>query len=245
LKDVTDHIRKTLKGYNVENFGSYENGLATRTSDIDVRIIKTADPVETAPSWMPVDPAPLPPTWKTRKDNLKSLKTLQEYFRDQPGYVFCNLRYARYPLLHMQHSPSGIDIQIVGANDTSAQRDWIAQQLKSHSSAYDLFIALKATLELRGLTDVFRGGLGSYSLFVMVIGTLRYHSLRDRGDKTKKSKSDFDRAREVGLLFQTMLKIYTHELNTYKMAVQIQPFKFRSKLSLYQYEKTLEIVSTA
>jgi non-canonical poly(A) RNA polymerase PAPD5/7 len=39
-----------------------------------------------------------------------------------------------------------------------------------------LYSVLKAQLDVRGLSDVFRGGIGSYSLFMMIVASLKHKS---------------------------------------------------------------------
>ncbi|KIW05487.1 uncharacterized protein PV09_03371 [Verruconis gallopava] len=216
-------VRKRLPQFDVEVFGSSRNGLALATSDIDLRIFRK-DNADERSSRTPENSS-LPPRWKTRMANNNALSKLQESFLRHPDYLFSNIRHARYPLLHMQHKPSGYDVQIVCANDTSKQRALIQNYLEKKPHLFDLYAVLKATLDLRGLSDVFRGGLGSYNILIMILAALDLYKPTKMTDHTQLSemhKLGFD------LLF--VLKFYGTILDTYKYAVSANPFEITPKL---------------
>src|SRR5262249_44026224 len=100
-------------------------------------------------------------------------------FLTSHNYILCNLRHARYPLISMQHKDSGLDVQIVCANDTSHSRNVMQGYLSKYKDLAALFSVVKIMFDIRGLLDVFRGGLGSYSLFMMVVASLELWGQRN------------------------------------------------------------------
>ena len=49
----------------------------------------------------------------------------------------------------------------------------MARYAEDYPYLYELYFVLKAALEIRGLTDVFRGGLGSYPLLMMLVASIK------------------------------------------------------------------------
>jgi non-canonical poly(A) RNA polymerase PAPD5/7 len=105
------------------------------------------------------------------------MKAIESAFSNHPDFFLVSLRNARYPIVNAQHKPTGIDIQIVGAPDTHAQREAMAHYLHSIPQLRSVYMVLKTALGIRGLVDVFNGGIGSYGLFMMLTASLqRPHS---------------------------------------------------------------------
>jgi non-canonical poly(A) RNA polymerase PAPD5/7 len=233
IDQTTGIVRKIAHHYNVEVFGSSRNGLGLASSDIDLRLYQNWDTVTEQETWMPEDPAILPPKWKTRKDNYGALYGLQHAFQNHPDYILCNIRHARYPLLHMQHKPSGIDVQIVCSNDTSKQRARIAKYLQEQPHLFDLYAVLKTLLDIRGLTDVFRGGLGSYNILIMIVMALekaKRDAFKNRKAGRPVSKIPEDHNERLGMDISQVLGFYGQFLDTYKYAVLADPFALVTKI---------------
>lgn len=172
---MRSHIQRSLKGYDVEVFGSERNGIAFATSDIDFRLMQ--------PSQMP-DPAVdrLPPTRQERVQRLRKLQSLfNRTIKWHPEYFLPAFRYARYPLISAQHKSSGLDIQIVLSNDTSLSNAMIQNYMDEIPYLRKLYYVVKNILDIRGLTDVYRGGIGSYSIFMMLVASIK-HMPHERQD---------------------------------------------------------------
>ncbi|CBY01911.1 hypothetical protein IAQ61_006505 [Plenodomus lingam] len=168
IKEVRRHVLERMPDHTLEVFGSERTGLALATSDIDFRLIR--------PHQIP-DPerAHLPPRPMQRSKALGGLQKLHSMLKDTSGtYLITIFRYARYPLISLQHRTSTLDIQIVLANDTTQSRDIIQRYLKEYPYLLTLFTVIKTIFEIRGLSDVFRGGFGSYSLFMMIVASIQH-----------------------------------------------------------------------
>lgn len=84
------------------------------------------------------------------------------------------MRWARYPLISLQDRESALDIQIVLSNDTSLGRQFIQRYQEEYPYLNAVYSVMKAALDVRGLSDVFQGGVGSYPLFMMVVASLKH-----------------------------------------------------------------------
>ncbi|KAF2753797.1 hypothetical protein EJ05DRAFT_504878 [Pseudovirgaria hyperparasitica] len=175
IADTRANIKRFVDGISSEVFGSVRTGLALATSDIDIRIRLNEAPRgaqgKTAPRF-----------W-IRKELGSSLKRFHDRIHGNivshrkrsisPPYMLVEYRHARYPLISMQHIKSGLDVQIVCANDSSVSRDYMATYLEMYPGLRRVYNVVKLAMDVRGLTDVFRGGLGSYSIFMMVAASFR------------------------------------------------------------------------
>ena len=169
IEQVRQHVRKYLPDYVLEVFGSERTGIAFAGSDIDLRLI---------PKNVLSDPAQskLPPTYEERVKRMAALRKLHYklLLRHKSDYLLPTIRWARYPLISLQDRASGLDIQIVLSNDTSVGREYMRSYMVEYPYLPQLYSVLKAQLDVRGLSDVFRGGIGSYSLFMMIVASLKH-----------------------------------------------------------------------
>lgn len=164
LQQTQELIQQAQPDYTSETFGSYRTGLLLASSDLDLRFYDETNP-ESEQN--------VAPRYSSRKKNLKALHRLRTVFDAHPDYMLCNLRYARYPLISLQHKQSGIDLQIVCSNDTTEQRGFVQKYLDEYPDLAPLFAVLRTTFDIRGLMDVYRGGLGSYSLLMMIVASFK------------------------------------------------------------------------
>ncbi|KAL5120941.1 hypothetical protein ACEQ8H_001129 [Pleosporales sp. CAS-2024a] len=175
IEQTRNQVRAVLPDYVLEVFGSERTGLAHATSDIDFRLVKKAHLAD-------LEQDSLPPTGVERRRVRRALMRL--FKRIAPNrelYLFPRFRHARYPLVSLQHRESGLELQIVLANDTSLARDMIKEYMNEWPYLRDLFFVVTTMFKIRGLTDVYRGGFGSYTLFMMLVASLR-HDPNPRND---------------------------------------------------------------
>ena len=184
---------------NVETFGSQELGIATVLSDIDVRISFREGGS---------DPRQL----------LRRMSTVEYALMQHPDYMLVSLRAAKYPIINAQHKHTGIDIQIVSAPDTNAQREAMEHYLQTIPHLRSVYMVLKTALGIRGLVDVFNGGIGSYGLFMMLAASLQ----RPHKDPPKSAAACLLR----------FLDFYS-DLDMGKYAVSVSPPKLFKKHSVF------------
>lgn len=233
IEKTMNLVNRNVKGFSIELFGSSRSGLALANSDIDLRIFKNVDATEASSSWLPTGTIPLPPKNIVRRANLRILSHLQNVFGAHPDYVLCTIRHARYPLLHMQHKPSGIDVQIVCANDTSEQRDYIKGLLLERPEIHKLYAIFKTALDTRGLTDVYRGGLGSYAILIMIVAALNKQHYDDIfGARRTAQRVIIGDSQAEEKLAQQLLQVmeFWAYFNSYDLAVVADPVDILRKL---------------
>lgn len=217
VKEVQQVVHDTLPGHTLELFGSQRTGLAVATSDIDLRL--------RPPAYIRDDSdAEKAPRMAVRKNLVRMLQhKLLPKLQNDPSFILCVFRYARYPLISLQHRGSGLDIQIVLANDTALARERVKRYLTEIPSLGAVYTLVRTMLEVRRLSDVFAGGLGSYSIFMMIVASLK-HDARLRPDDAARSLLSF-------------LDFYS-KLDTYKVAVSVDPPTFFNKrLSAFRKAK--------
>ncbi|KAF2420751.1 hypothetical protein EJ08DRAFT_738481 [Tothia fuscella] len=236
-KQTRDIIHNILPNLSTELFGSQKTGLALATSDIDIRLF------EDRPEVFHPEAAPRK---QTRLRLHHQLQKLHDYFLDHKDYILVQLRHARYPLITMQHKESSYDIQIVCNNDTSLSQDTIRRNLEADPDLFPLFALVKVAFDIRGLSDVFRGGLGSYSLFMMLVASSKidvptlkswqkalaagtcYEKLLDIATARLPVGLLADSDIDLGVKFVEFLKFYeSTTLNTYATGISVEePFLF-------------------
>jgi non-canonical poly(A) RNA polymerase PAPD5/7 len=169
IEQVCQHVRNYLPGYVLEVFGSERTGLSFARSDIDLRLVPEN-------RYRNSTEAHLPPTPEERfqmKGDLRKLHT-RLLSRHKDSYLQPTVLWARYPLISMRDRASGLDIQIVLSNDTTLSRHFIQRYQEEYPFINEVYSVLKATLDVRGLSDVFKGGVGSYPLFMMLVACLKH-----------------------------------------------------------------------
>jgi non-canonical poly(A) RNA polymerase PAPD5/7 len=208
-KAVTQSIRDTVKELtphqDTEVFGSQASGLVLATSDIDIRLYD--------PENKDLEQAP---RHQSRKEMVAHmLKFSKRLNLDNKEYMMVRMRHARYPLISTVHKKSGLDVQIVAGNDTSNSQQIIKQYMSEYPYLYAHFAFIKSMLDIRGLTDVYRGGLGSYSLFMMIAAALKTKVVSQTEGKHPGQSL-------AGKRLNGVLQFYA-ELDTYKRALMLKP----------------------
>lgn len=173
IEQVRADVRTLFPNHTLEIFGSQRTGLALALSDIDLRMMRHGDKDEA-----------LPPTAEQRRDLLKDLHNLRRRVgrgKLAQNYAEPELRHARYPLLSLLDRATGVNIQIVLSNNTSKSREYIAHYMEEYPHIRQVYPVVKTIFEQRGLSDVFLGGFGSYSIFMMLVASLQ-NQLNQRQD---------------------------------------------------------------
>ncbi|OJD37072.1 pap 25a-associated [Diplodia corticola] len=176
---VADHTRKTwsrfvsrktgnYKNLQLEVFGSERTGLATATSDIDLRVYN--------PDVQKESIAMKAPRYHRRKEFTYTLERAFSFYDRDQSFMLVFFRYARYPLISMQHAPTSIDVQLVSSNDTAHARAVAAKYMEELPALRSLYMVFRRMLEIRGLCEVYLGGMNSYSIFYMIAAGMKLGS---------------------------------------------------------------------
>lgn len=204
--EVRTAVQRITPDHELEVFGSERSGLSIATSDLDFRLMPASDQLDAG-----TDTTKAPPYHVRRELESTLCKLHLKLCRDRRFRLVLH-RHARYPLISMQHGDTGIDIQIVTSNATAYQRSFVAKYLQEYPALKDVYISIKTMFDLRGLCDVFRGGVSSYGIFMMIVAAV----------KVQQSRNGIIKCDDPGNLLQHFLQFWA-EHDTYKYGIKVEP----------------------
>jgi non-canonical poly(A) RNA polymerase PAPD5/7 len=195
-------VRDASPTCQLELFGSTRNGLGVAISDIDMRLLPAAGDMDSSsiPESIPLH--------SKRQEIIKKLRSIESKLKADGEFFLVFLRHARYPLVSMQHKESGLEVQIVSNYDSQLSRQYIQKYMDMYPGIGEVFTVMRTILDIRGLNDVFRGGLGSYSMFMLIAAVYR------TGQVSASSS--------LGHQFLGVLK-YWSEFDTYNYGACLEP----------------------
>lgn len=179
ISDVNSVAQNKPKIRTMSLLGSRSTGLATPTSDFDFSLTET---VSLPGGWIipsSEDSASqsLSSRRQIKRKAVKALKELRRHF--QSSKMFRNtglVEYARVPIIRSTHVATGLDVQIQTMARYQDSREHTIAYLSEFPSLRPLYIMLRYCLEMRDLTTVYEGGLGSYTLLMMIVTALKHSS---------------------------------------------------------------------
>ncbi|GAB7352631.1 hypothetical protein MBLNU459_g3003t1 [Dothideomycetes sp. NU459] len=199
---VTELVQQQTPGLATEKFGSQLTGLVMPGSDVDVRVFPK-HLIGTSTKWQ-----------DSKAVSSQEFIALFRALKHHPDFSLVVQHTGKYPLIGATHMATGLAVQLVAASsDTSQSRAKTQQYLAEWPTLKPLYTLIKTALDMRGLSDVWLGGLGSYSIFMMIVASLKLNS------------SPCDPATDQLLRF---LAFYG-SLDTYQhgLAIEPQPLLFR------------------
>uniref|UniRef100_A0A914V6T7 polynucleotide adenylyltransferase n=1 Tax=Plectus sambesii TaxID=2011161 RepID=A0A914V6T7_9BILA len=186
-------IHDLWPGARVDFFGSFRTGLFLPTSDIDVVVYGSW---ETLPHWTLA----------------KAL--VREGFADEACIKV--LDKAAVPIVKLVDKDTDIRLDISFNVSYGIQAaNLIIEFIQLYPALKYLVFTLKQFLLQRDLNEVFTGGVGSYSLILMVISFLQLHPTRDLRHVQIHNLN-------LGVLLIEFLELYGREFNYLKTALRIK-----------------------
>ena len=177
ITSVKSTMQAVVPESTISIIGSYATGLATPTSDIDFTFSLSSyekDPLTRGPS------ATRP---EALRANYKALQGIRRNLHKSPDFRGIEYIPARIPIVSAVHFVTGRKIQIQSLAPFLPAREYTATYLVEFPTLRPLFILLRYALEMRGLSTVFEGGLGSYSLLMLIVTAFKHASGKyDRHD---------------------------------------------------------------
>ena len=179
ISDVNSVARNSRAVEPLTLLGSRSTGLATPTSDFDFSYTPPDNLLRRR--VVPQSEDSSAPTYsskaETKSKAVRMLERIQILFRISNKFRnIALIRYASVPILRMTHIATRLNIQIqTGATYQAAHEKKLAF-LSEFPSLRPLYIVLRSFLEIRNLTTVFEGGLGSYSILMMIVTALKHSS---------------------------------------------------------------------
>ena len=179
ISDVNSVARNGLEIKPLTLLGSRSTGLATPISDFDFTFeLPISLPGRgMVPSSKNRVSQPQLRKYKNKLEALKVLKKMERHFRLSNKFSITNLvRHARVPIIRSTHIATGLEVQIQTMAPYQAAHDYSIAYLSEFPSLRPLYIVLRYCLALRQLTTVFEGGLGSYTILMMIVTALKHSS---------------------------------------------------------------------
>ena len=185
ISDVNSVARLCRKVQQMTLLGSRSTGLATPTSDFDFSFTLPDHLVRRpmVPKREESSAQSLSSTRKTKVQAVRVLARMMKEFRSSTKFRNTELiRHASVPIIRCTHVATGLDIQMQTMAPYQAAHEYKLASLSEFPSLRPLYIILRSLLELRNLTTVFEGGLGSYSILMMIVTALKHSSGRFASD---------------------------------------------------------------
>ena len=151
----------------VRVIGSYCNGLAVPTSDIDFRLVLPGLEKK------PLDRGPSPGRRESRKKRDRALRELERALTLSESFYKSEIIPAKVPIINAVHRRTKLTINIQVSSPDIAPQMYTEMYLAEFRTLRPLYVLLKMALEIRGLNTTFDGGLGSYSIFMMIVYALK------------------------------------------------------------------------
>lgn len=171
---VLEEIKSIAKGLNrsisVDLLGSYRSGLATPMSDMDLRISLTSfekDPLNRGPS---------PGRKVSLKAGQRSIDRLRDAYKFRSTFEKIFIARGRFIILNAVHRKTKLAVQIQFLPSTPASLTYVATYLSEFPTLRPLLVLLSSALNIRGLKFVPTGGLGSYSILMMIVYALNQNA---------------------------------------------------------------------
>ncbi|XP_023675830.1 terminal nucleotidyltransferase 4B isoform X2 [Paramormyrops kingsleyae] len=193
-KEVVDRIERVIKALwpaaELQMFGSFSTGLYLPTSDIDLVVFGMWDNL---PLWTLEEALR-----KSRMADENSVKVLDK---------------ATVPIIKLTDSCTGVkvDISFNMQNGVKATQ-LITDFKKTYPVLPHLVLVLKQFLLQRDLNEVFTGGIGSYSLFLMAVSFLQLHYQEDACDPNV----------NIGEMLIKFFELYGRQFNYLKTGIRIK-----------------------
>uniref|UniRef100_A0A8C4ILH0 Terminal nucleotidyltransferase 4B n=1 Tax=Dicentrarchus labrax TaxID=13489 RepID=A0A8C4ILH0_DICLA len=192
--EVVDRIKEVIRDLwpsaEVEVFGSFSTGLYLPTSDIDLVVFGKW---ETLPLWTLEE--------ALRKRNVadeNSIKVLDK---------------ATVPIIKLTDSFTEVKVDISFNVKSGVKAAWLIKEFKEKYPVLPyLVLVLKQFLLQRDLNEVFTGGIGSYSLFLMAVSFLQLHYREDVCSPNI----------NIGVLLIEFFELYGRHFNYLKTGIRIK-----------------------
>ncbi|KAK6006705.1 hypothetical protein QM012_005713 [Aureobasidium pullulans] len=227
-KTLIDLVKQADPALVAEIFGSQLTGLTMPNSDVDIRIrdpsYKRA-PYQGDPNDKAAKAAWAGQHMALRKQRMVShLRVIQSLLAKHEDFTDVQINAAAYfPLVIAVHKHTGLKVQIVSTKFADGAQKTTKKYLAEFPQLKALFLLLKATLNLRNLSDPWFGGVGSYTLFMMCVAALKY------ADKRYQQRTA---TASVSLLH--FLDFWS-KFDTYREGLSIEPFARFRKVTNQSY----------
>jgi len=171
ISDVRAIIAKVYPRNPLQVVGSYGTGLANSFSDIDFNL-SFPDFEKT-----PLERGPSPTRDKARKAAGRALVRMHGTVENS-NHFFRNVELvlARVPIVKAEHCGTKLKVEIQALSTNQNAKEYVASYLAEFPTLKTLYTVIRSALHIRDLTNVHKGGLGSYPIFMMIVNALKQAS---------------------------------------------------------------------
>lgn len=211
--------------------GSRSTGLATPLSDFDFSIAPGQEEADREKSIQHEGGKSIS---VINKEAISSLWQVYKKLRRSKWFFDIALYNGRVSVARAKHRATGLEVQFQIRSLQLPSQAYAAECLQENPFIRPLFIVIRHLLEIRGLTKVVEGGLGSYSILMMVLTALKH-----AGTTEKHASLD------LGGQLLYILNFYG-TANLYKYGFSANPpLKFDKKKEDKPIEESIEGQSTS
>lgn len=166
VRVVASIVRTLWPGARLEVFGSYATNLFLPTSDIDVCVLGSPAKGGSAPDF------------NEHMELAQAIRNVPDFARR------VNFIKARVPLVKIVARNSNVQCDIsFNRGNGPGNVPVIKQYIADYPALRPLLMVLKSFLQQRSLNEVFSGGLGSYSILLLVVSHLQMSAYNFPGSK--------------------------------------------------------------
>ena len=166
--DVTLALREFLPTKSLTLLGSRSTGLAAPISDFNYRMDIDS------PKRSSTNLSPELITNAAKSTRRHVLEGIWRGLKESKDIATTKLVFAPVPIIKCRHRATGLRIQFEINSLSQASQQYTAAYLSEFPSLRPLYILIRHFLEIRGLTAVSRGGLGSYTILIMIVAALKH-----------------------------------------------------------------------
>lgn len=209
---IQQAIGPQFRDVQIKAFGSFASGLYLPTADMDL--------VAVSSDFMSRGY----PRIATGNQMRKFGKCLEVARIVKPGSLTV-ITGARVPIIKLVDKDTGLRVDISFENNSGLSAQKTFEAWKTAYPAMPIIVSLiKQFLVMRGMSEVFSGGLGGYSVICLVVSIIR-HLQKSKG-------ADWDQLNHLDHILMEFFIHYGEEFDHFETGIQMEPWGYISKVSL-------------
>lgn len=204
-------IQPTFQDVKIKPFGSFASGLYLPTADMDL--------VAVSSDFLSRGIARI----ATNNQMRKFARCLETARIVKPGSLTV-ITGARVPIIKLVDRETGLRVDVSFENNSGLIAQRTFEDWKQQYPAMPIIVSLiKQFLVMRGMSEVFSGGLGGYSVICLVVSVIRHLQ--------QKKGPEWDQLNHLDHILMEFLIHYGEEFDRYGTGIQMEPWGYVNKVS--------------